>query len=336
MRVINREKGIDKMGAKQILSEFIQGKHTLGQMLNLVKYSVGKKEITVNWDPIIISTFITYKCNFNCDMCLTHSKKFSNPFGQKPTRDMDFELFKQILNRYKNALTVNLIGNGEPLLHKDFFRMIEYASTVMKMNVCSSSNGILVEKYIEEILTSPLKHLNISINGHNSQEFNRMTGMPPELFINICEGIAELTRQKKAKCSKLRIAATIILDQQNYRSLKDMVCFAQNLGVDEVAFFNFLPVPKEGFTAKERCLFSDDQEVLETFAKVSTRYSRTGIEVMLPPLLDRQMNNNKFCSTPFYNLSIDGNGNIGGCSCQLLNLSENGRFDERMLGTIHI
>jgi len=126
------------------------------------------------------------------------------------------------------------------------------------------------------------------------------------------------------------------LDQQNYRSLKDMVCFAQNLGVDEVAFFNFLPVPKEGFTAKERCLFSDDQEVLETFAKVSTRYSRTGIEVMLPPLLDRQMNNNKFCSTPFYNLSIDGNGNIGGCSCQLLNLSENGRFDERMLGTIHI
>jgi len=120
MRVINREKGIDKMGAKQILSEFIQGKHTLGQMLNLVKYSVGKKEITVNWDPIIISTFITYKCNFNCDMCLTHSKKFSNPFGQKPTRDMDFELFKQILNRYKNALTVNLIGNGEPLLHKDF------------------------------------------------------------------------------------------------------------------------------------------------------------------------------------------------------------------------
>ena len=160
------------MAAKEILTDFLKGKHTFGQMVNLAKYSFGKKKIIVNWDPINISIFMTFKCNLNCNMCLTHSTKFSDSRGQKPTKDIDFELLKQVLARYKNALTVNLIGNGEPLLHKDLFMMIEYVSATMKMNVNSSSNGIMVGEYVEEIINSPLKHLNISMNGHNREEFN--------------------------------------------------------------------------------------------------------------------------------------------------------------------
>ena len=145
------------MTAMKVLLDFLKGKHTFGQMLNIVRYILGKKENVVNWDPLFLSVFLTYSCNLSCDMCLTHSRKFNNPFGQKPCKDVDFELFKQILNRYKNALSLNLIGNGDPLLDKDLFRMIEYASNVMKMDVSSSSNGILVGKYIEEIINSPLK-----------------------------------------------------------------------------------------------------------------------------------------------------------------------------------
>lgn len=316
------------MAAKDVLFEFLKGKHTLGQMLNLFTYLRGKKKSVVNWDPIYISVFLTYRCNLSCDMCLTHSTKFSNPYGQKPTKDIDFELFKQILKRYKNAISVNLIGNGEPLLNKDLFTMIEYASNVMKMNVASFSNGILVGKYIEEIINSSLTQFNISINGHNSNEFNRMTGMPPQLFDVICNNTAELVKQKKAKGSKLRISATIILDQENYRCLKDMIYFVDSFGVDEVTFCQFLPVPEKGFTVEERCLFSDDSEVLETFAQVESLPSRIKRKVILPPLLERQMHKNKYCSVHLYNLVVDGDGNVGGCSCQLLDPTGNGKFYE--------
>lgn len=308
-----------------VLFDFIKGKHTLGQMLNLFKYFCGKKKEVVNWEPIYISVFPTFRCNLTCDMCLTHSKKFKNPFGQKPGKDMDFELFKQVLIRYKNALAVNLIGNGEPLFNKDLFRMIEYASNTMKMYVFSGSNGILVRDYVEEILNSPLDGFIISINGHNSEEFNRMTGMPPELFDVICDNTVELVRQRNMRGSKVEIVASIILDKENYKRLKDMICFVKNLAVDGVLFFQFLPSPAPGFTAEERCLFSDDSEVLEAFAQVKSRHSR--MRLALPPLLERATNN-KYCSAPFYNLSVDGDGNVGCCCCQLLDLSGNGKFYE--------
>jgi len=315
------------MKVREVLFDFLEGKHTLGQMLNLFKYFCGKKKGVTNWNPIYISVFPTFRCNLSCDMCLTHSKKFKNPFGQKPGKDVDFELFKQILNRYKDALAVNLIGNGESLLNKDLFRMIEYASNVMKMYSFSDSNGILVGEYIEEIINSPLTGFKISINGHNSTEFNRMTGMPSKWFDIICDNTIELVRQRNAKKSKLEISVSIILDKENYKYLEDMVYFVENLGVDGVLFHQFLPSPAPGFTAEERCLFSDDSDVVEAFARVNSLRSRTRVRITLPPLLERATNG-KYCSVPFYNVSVDGDGNVGGCSCQLVDLSGNGKFYE--------
>lgn len=273
------------MTAMKVLLDFLKRKHTSGQMLNLFKYFCGEEEGVVNWDPIHLSVFLTYRCNLSCDMCLTHSTKFENPFGQKPCKDVNFELFKQILNRYKNAVSLNLIGNGDPLLHKDLFKMIEYASNVMKMKVNSSSNGILVGKYINEIIDSPLETFDISLNGHNSNEFNRMTGMPPELFDTICDNTVELVKQKKARRSKLKIVVSIILDQRNYKHLTDMICFADSLGVDGIVFFQFLAVPEKGFTAEERCLFSDDLDVLEIFDQVNSLPQKIREKVILPPTI---------------------------------------------------
>lgn len=314
------------MGAREVVFEFIVGKHRLGQLLNLAKFYGGKKGAVVNWDPIYISTFITYRCNFSCDMCLTHSSKYNNPYGQKPTGDMDFKLFKQVLHRYKNALSVNIIGNGEPLLHKDFFKMIDYAAKVMKMNPFSSSNGLILGSYVDQIVDSQLKNINISINGHNPSEFTRVTGMPPKLFDKICDNTISLTQRKMEKHARLRITACFILDRYNLGFIKEMIHFGDSLGTDKIAFFHFLPFPVKGFTAEERCLFSDDSTVLKTFAQLNSLPKRIRRKIMLPPLLDRQMSENRYCDVWFRNFSIDGAANVGGCSCQLLDLSISGNF----------
>jgi len=308
--------------------KFLKSGHTVGQTVNLLKYIYGGKKNIVNWDPLSISLFLTYKCNLNCDMCLTHSSKFRNVFGQKPANDIDFNFFKQIVHRYKNALSINLIGNGDPLLNKDLFRMIDYASSVMKMEVNSGSNGILVGNYIEEILESRLNQFDISLNGHNSSEFNRMTGMDQKKFDLICDNIAELTKQKKAKNSKVKIVASIILDQMNYAHIKDMVYFANDLNVDEIIFFQFLPVNESGFKAEDRCLFNDTSDILKVFSEINSLPEQILKKIRLPRLLDRVMNNNKYCPVWFYNLSIDGDGNAGGCCCQILDLSPSGKFSD--------
>lgn len=308
--------------------KFFKKGHTVGQTANLLKYIYGSKESIVNWDPLSISLFLTYKCNLNCDMCLTHSSKFQNRFGQKPANDIDFNFFKQIVHRYKNALSINLIGNGDPLLNKDLFRMVDYASSVMKMEVNSGSNGILVGEYIDEILESRLNQFDISLNGHNSREFNRMTGMDPKKFDIICDNIAELTKQKKAKNSKVKIVSSIILDQMNYAHIKDIAHFANDLNVDEIIFFQFLPVNKPGFLAEDRCLFNDMPNILNVFSKIDSIPEQILKKIRLPTLIDRVMTNNKNCPVWFYNISIDGDGNAGGCCCQILDLSPSGKFSD--------
>jgi MoaA/NifB/PqqE/SkfB family radical SAM enzyme len=315
------------MEVREVLVDFLKGGHTFGQMLNLAKYATGKKRPVVKYDPIYISVFPTLRCNLNCDMCITHTKKFTNPYGQQPSRDLDFELFKQVLNRYKNALAVNLIGNGEPLFHKDLFKMIDYAAREMKMYTYSGSNGIILGDFVEKIVDSPLTGFTVSVNGHNAAEFHRMTGMPPGCFGAIRDNIVALVQRRNAKRSKLQINASIILDRINYRDLPDMVRFLAGLGVDRALFFQFLASPAPGFTVGERALFSDDPDVGGTFDRVREIQKNMRMGVSLPPRLERTMDG-KYCSVPFYNITVDGEGRVGGCSCQVLDLTGHGRFDE--------
>ncbi len=317
--------------ALTILFDFLRGRHTLAQMTNIAKY-LALRRIYVSpkicWNPIMIAVFPTYNCTFHCDMCLTHSTKFHNEYGQKPCNDMDIQFFDRILDRYDDALYMFLIGNGEALLNSDFFRMVKHASD-KKMIVYAGSNGLLVKNYINEIVKAPIHSFDISLNGHNASEFNRMTGMPPELFGDIINNSSELVQKRNAvKNSKMKIAASFILDSTNYKNIVDMINLADRIGFDVISFFQFLPTPVDGFKAEERCLFNDDPDVKRVFNQVNTLPKRVLDKVKLPPLLERDMKKNRYCDVWRWVMSIDGDGNVGSCSCQILDLTISGVFSD--------
>lgn len=310
---------------REVALDWLKGRRSLGQARNLFQYATGRMKEEVDWQPVCLSVYPTRRCDARCDMCLTHSSKKDNPFGQKPGRDMDFELFAQVLDRYEDALAVNLIGNGEPLLNPDLFRMIEYASRVKNMHAFSGSNGVVVGEYAERIVRSSLKEFFISINGHHPEEFHRMTGRPADVFEVVRANTLDLVRRRNERRSEVRIVLNIILDRSNYRCLEEMIRFAEGLGVDKIQFVPFLASSSPGFTAEERCLYSDDPEVLGVLARAESL--RWDVEVALPVLLERAAAG-KYCLAPFYNLSVDGEGNVGCCSCQLLDFSRNGKLQE--------
>lgn len=314
---------------RTIILDYLKRKHSTSQIINICKYILGKRKTIISWDPIYLTIFTTYKCNLHCDMCLTHSKKHDNLYGQKPCKDMSYETFKQALNMYNKALMVTLTGNGEPLLNKDFFRMAEYASKVMGMYVFSATNGTLIGQYKEQLVNSYLDWLSVSINGHSPEEYVRITGMSKETYKLICQNTKELVKLRNINNAKLKIWASFILDNNNYIYLKEIINFAQTIGIDGILFLHFLP--KEGFDAEARCLFSDDINVLKEFNNI--KRIKSNMKVILPRLLDRKMlkhtNEFKYCKVPFYNLTIDGEGNVGGCGCQLLDNSKNGKYHDK-------
>ena len=305
----------------------ISGKNSFVQVHNYIKYRVFKKnKDIVNYRPIRLGIFTRYECNLNCHMCLTHSPLVpDNPYKYKGAREMDFEMFKDIIKRFRTALGCCFIGNGEPLLCRDLFKMIAHAHN-NKMYTQVFTNGFELNKFIDRVINSPLSSINVSINSSQAQDYKRITDLDVNIFKRIIENTKDLINARNRHNSKLGISATIIIDKFNYRNIPQMISFGQNLGLDYLGFLNILPSLAPGYSARECCLFADGKEVSDFFKQLKIPNAKMRID--LPILLDGNTDN-RICRDSFQSMSIDGNGDVNGCERQLLNSQGNGKYYDR-------
>lgn len=297
------------------------------QILNSLKYRFSKKSTIVKYQPTTLSVAATSRCNTHCDMCHEHSRYIGDfEFRARPTKDVDFTLFKDFVNKFNKALAISIIGSGEPLLNKDFFGMVDYSARVMRMNVSTTTNGTLLdEETIEKIISGGLSSIDISVDGDNEEEFNRMTGMPKEDYREKLKNIKCLVSKKKEANTRLDIILSFIIDKENYKRMPSMIRLGEKLSVDSVAFSNFLPAPFPGFTAEERCITTDDTDATNLINNLKNNKYKVRVALPIPLNFKKR----KICPSHFTTLRVDGDGNIGGCAGMLLNLEKNGKYYDK-------
>ncbi|KHD06429.1 hypothetical protein PN36_17440 [Candidatus Thiomargarita nelsonii] len=294
---------------------------TLGQFLNKLQYKLwhkyAKDRTIIPWQPLALSIVATGLCNLKCTMCPTHSTLIPKDYKWRQTtlKNMDFETFKLIVDRFNQAISVQIIGSGEPLLNKDLFKMVEYASVKRRMQVATISNGTLINRKINDLISSPLDNITISLNGHNEQEYERLNAAP--LFTQVYGNIKKLVEARDAAGSKLEINTSFIIDQQNYRLIPEFIKTGEDLGVDHIFLYNFLPSPYDGFRVQERTLLAHDQEVVEFLKTVVPERLRG--KVFLPTLLDLEQQDKK-CRVHTTTLRVDADKNYSACPIMLLNM----------------
>jgi len=313
--------------AKNILN-IIAAPHTLGQKTNYLRYLFSKKEEVLKYNPVTISIVATTRCTLACNMCPTHSRIVPKdyPYVQKAIRDIDFEMFKDIVNRFKKATTVHIIGSGEPLLNKDFFKMVDYAAS-RKMKVKTFSNGTTIGDLKKEILSSKLDGITISINGHNAEEFTRMTGMDKTVYQTIYDGVRALVEEKNKCNSSVKIKLSFIIDRYNYTAIPEMVKVGLELDADHIFFCNFLPAPFEGLRAEERVLTARP-EIRDALTEIFRRYPPAIRKRLTPPVIVDAATRHNLCDIHFTQIRFDGDGNVSSCSMMLLNMSGNGTYKD--------
>lgn len=276
--------------------------------------------------PHTLSLVSTGRCNLKCDMCPTHSKVIPDdyPWVQNPTSDISLETFKKFAARFPEATTVSIIGQGEPILNKEFFEIIAHADSV-GMKVKSFSNGTTLKTFIDRILKSPLDTITISINGHDAEEYTRMTGEHPRHFETIKSNIKALTAERDRRAAPLTIHGHFIVDRINYMHTPKMAALGRELGVDAIYFVNFLPTPYDGFRLPERTITTDDHDIIrfldEQFPPSVRRFA------VLPTLLDVH-SEKKNCHCHWSQARINGNGEVSSCSMMLLNMKDHPTIDE--------
>jgi MoaA/NifB/PqqE/SkfB family radical SAM enzyme len=305
------------------LAGVLSGRRTPAQLINLVKYCVSRPGTILSYAPLRISIAATDRCNLRCDFCHAHSARLQGwEFNHEPCPDIDFGMFCSIVDTFRRAYKVSIIGSGEPLLNPEFFKMVDYAAKKRRMEVFTVTNGTFHPDLRSKIVGSSLTNLRISINGHDPASFERLSGMPGWIFDTVMENVRCLVRERNRRRSRLRIEATFVIDKSNGHDIPEMAVLARKSGVDAVFFHQFLPTRIQGFTPRERCLFVKDEEAAGFFKTMDV--SRFGIPVELPQLLGGCR---KRCGVYFEQVRIDGDGKAGACSIMLLN-HFGGRFDE--------
>jgi MoaA/NifB/PqqE/SkfB family radical SAM enzyme len=150
--------------------------------------------------PYMAELDITYQCNCRCRMC--------QRWKDRRTNELSLDEYQQLAVTLHEMGTHQIsIAGGEPLLREDVFSIIKsFSGLGMSVNLCT--NGILLEKYEDEICGSGLTCITVSLDGASAKTHDEMRAMPGS-FEQIEEGIQRLLRHGQSSRPILRVRMTI-------------------------------------------------------------------------------------------------------------------------------
>lgn len=127
------------------------------------------KDVVCNVGPPVLGIEITNNCNLKCTMC-PRTFKMTRPVG-----DMDFDLFKKIIDDGKDHLEFVWLQNyGEPLLNKDVFRMIDYCH-LQGIQVGMSTNAtVLTNEMAEKVIASNIEYVIFAFDGATKETYEKV------------------------------------------------------------------------------------------------------------------------------------------------------------------
>lgn len=120
--------------------------------------------------PICLTWELTYACNLACIHCLSSS-------GRRDPRELSTDEAKQVIDELKalQVFYVN-IGGGEPMIRRDFFELVEYATT-NGVGVKFSTNGAFIDAEAAARLTAmDYLDIQISLDGVDAATNDRVRG----------------------------------------------------------------------------------------------------------------------------------------------------------------
>ncbi len=139
-----------------------------------------EKVIPLN-TPFVLQIEPSSLCNISCRFCPVG--KYHPASKKSHDRGMlSMELFEKAIDGLadfdKPIKSIHLYGNGEPLLNKNFAKMVNYAKTCGNVEfVDTTTNGMLLnQRKIDAIIGAKIDKINISVNGLNAEQYFRFTG----------------------------------------------------------------------------------------------------------------------------------------------------------------
>ncbi|MBU0600215.1 MAG: radical SAM protein [bacterium] len=194
------------------------------KLLNLLGtyYGTLKKPASYPFLPYSLDLEPTVRCNLRCPSC-------QSPLFKRSQKDMPFSLFKKILDQFDTLLELKITGMGEPLLNKDFFKMVRYAKE-KNISVFSFSNAKIIDYNLaQEIIQSGLREITISIDGATLTTHNQIRVGSD---LNQVLGALEMLVSIRGKLRYPIISGWFVGRKSNIHELLDLIAICKKIGLD--------------------------------------------------------------------------------------------------------
>ncbi len=193
-----------------------------------------KKTKFLHYPTILIVEPGNY-CNLACISCRDKKNNIYDYFYEQkhqkiPQGTLDTDLYYRVLEEAKQSVLItSLYLHGEPLLNKDIFQMIKYA-TDRKVATLIATNGMMLNaNYNQKLIDSGLDFVKIAISGFYQKTYEKLHQKGDiELIKN---NIVDLTTKKKVNKSPLLIMVDYILFDYNRDEIELVQQFCQQLQV---------------------------------------------------------------------------------------------------------
>lgn len=250
--------------------------------------------------PTFLGLQITSRCNLSCVGCVQGARKHLSDISSHQLEKM---LEMEVL---QNIEHVAIVG-GEPLLSPHLFELIRVVRDRGLHFESMATNGILIERYLESLITAEVPYINISVDAANPVEYTQRRRASADTYRKVIQNIYELGNARKQTQT---IAVSVVVNQENIERVERYIEVLGVLPIQRLSFISMMAWPD----AKAR----DLNDVL-LFDTPGNRLILEGVKqrtdypciIDLPELISDP--EQRSCPLPYMNLTVDPIGNISLC-----------------------
>ena len=246
------------------------------------------------------------RCNLRCTMCPRNDPNFKEG-------EMSYEMFTRIMDQLPFLREVQIAGLGEPFLHEDLFKMIEYARNRKIKSVVTTNGTLLNQQNIQRVVQSGLGALHVSIDSADPEVYKSIrVGARLEA---VAENVKSLCDRRISEGSKLEIIVNSILMRRNYSQVEDMIRLCAAVGANSISFSDMQYSFDVGISRESESLRLasevEKDEMRKLFVRAKSLSEELGIEIGLPRLDQPRVREN--CNQPWVYFSVKENGKVRPC-----------------------
>ena len=269
---------------------------------------------------------ITENCNLRCTYCMPEEGIQLTPKKHLMTHDEIVSISKTFVRMGVDK--IRLTG-GEPLVRKDAAAIIESLGK-LGINLTLTTNGILVDQFVETFKKAGVKSLNISIDSLDKVKFNQITRR--NYFEKVIQNIELLEKEG----FEIRLNVVLIKDF-NDNEIIDFIKLTQYKNIS-IRFIEFMPFDGNKWDKSKLVSYAEIMKIAEN------TFSENNIERLTDAANDTSKNykikdfvgrfsiissvTNPFCDS-CNRIRLTADGKLKNC---LFSAHENSLLDELRIG----